>query len=88
MVVCRHTSCHQSRHDHKDEVCGDCIDLDFALQGRGTLRAPQERALTAVKFEQDEVAMDFRAAALQEQARRIQSGEIVCVANRYVETKS
>jgi hypothetical protein len=50
--------------------------------------APQERALTAVKFEQDEVAMDFRAAALQEQARRIQSGEIVCVANRYVETKS
>jgi hypothetical protein len=30
VVVCRHRSCHQCRHDHKDEVSGDCIDLDFA----------------------------------------------------------
>ena len=44
--------------------------------------------MTPVQFEQDETTMEFRAAALQEQARRIQSGEIVCVANRYVETKS
>ncbi len=50
--------------------------------------APQERALTAVQFEQDEGAMLFRALALQEQARRIQSGEIVCVANHDVETNS
>ncbi len=40
-----------------------------------------------VQFEQDEVAMELRLA-LQEQARRIQSGEIVCVANHDVETKS
>jgi hypothetical protein len=32
--------------------------------------------------------MELRAAALQEQARHIQSGEIVCVANHDVETKS
>jgi hypothetical protein len=32
--------------------------------------------------------MEFRALALQEQARRIQSGEIVCVANHDVETRS
>ena len=44
--------------------------------------------MTAVQFEQDEAAMEFRAAALQEQARRIQSGAIVCVANHDVETKS
>ena len=44
--------------------------------------------MTAVQFEQDEEAMEFRALALQEQARRIQSGEIVCVANHDVETKS
>ena len=46
--------------------------------------------MTAVQFEQDEVAMEFRALALQEQARRtgIQSGEIACVANHDVETKS
>ena len=50
--------------------------------------APKERALTAVQFEQDEKAMALRALALQEQARRIQSGEIVCVANHDVETKS
>ena len=44
--------------------------------------------MTAVQFEQDEVAMEVRALALQEQARRIQSGEIACVANHDVETKS
>ncbi len=46
--------------------------------------------MTAVQFEQDEEAKDseFRALALQEQARRIQSGEIVCVANHDVESKS
>ncbi len=46
--------------------------------------------MTAVQFEQAETAMVFRALALQEQleARRIQSGEIVCVANHDVETKS
>ncbi len=36
--------------------------------------------MTAVQFEQDEAAMEFRAAA--------QSGEIVCAANHDVETKS
>jgi hypothetical protein len=75
----------QCWHDHEEEVCGDCIDLDVA---RCKEEAHQERALTAVQFEQDEVAMEFRALALQEQARRIQSGEIVCVANHDVETKS
>jgi hypothetical protein len=89
VVVCRHRSCHQCRHDHKDEVCGECIDLDFACcKEEAHCGAPQERALTAVQFEQDEVAMEVRAAALQEHARRIQSGEIVCVANHDVETKS
>jgi hypothetical protein len=89
VVVCRHRSCHQCRHDHEDEVGGDCIDLDFArCKEEAHCGAPQERALTAVQFEQDEVAMEFRALALQEQARRIQSGEIVCVANHDVETKS
>jgi hypothetical protein len=91
VVVCRHRSCHQCRHDHKDEVCGDsdCIDLDFArCKEEAHCGAPQERALTAVQFEQDEKAMALRALALQEQARRIQSGEIVCVANHDVETKS
>jgi hypothetical protein len=89
VVVCRHRSCHQCRHDHKDEVGGDCIDLDFArCKEEAHCGAPQERALTAVQFEQDEEAMEFRALALQEQARRIQSGEIVCVANHDVETKS
>ena len=44
--------------------------------------------MTAVQFEQDERAMALRALALQEQARRIQSGEIVCVANHDVETRS
>jgi hypothetical protein len=34
------------------------------------------------------VAMELRALALQEQARRIQLGEIVCVANHDVETYS
>ena len=63
----------------QDEVGGDCIDLDFACcKEEAHCRAPQERALTDVQFEQDEVAMEFRALALQEQARRIQSGEIVC----------
>ena len=90
--VCRHRSCHQCRHDHEDEVGGDCIDLDFArCTEEAHCGAPQERALTAVtvQFEQDEAAMEFRLA-LQEQARRtgIQSGEIVCVANHDVETKS
>jgi hypothetical protein len=67
---------------HRPRLC--------TLQGRGTpsCGAPQERALTAVQFEQDEKAMALRALALQEQARRIQSGEIVCVANYDVETKS
>ena len=89
VVVCRHRSCHQCRHDHKDEVGGDCIDLDFACcKEEAHCGAPQERALTAVQFEQDEKAMALRALALQEQARRIQSGEIVCVANHDVETKS
>jgi hypothetical protein len=89
VVVCRHRSCHQCRHDHEDEVGGDCIDLDFArCKEEAHCGAPQERALTAVQFEQDEEAMEFRALALQEQARRIQSGEIVCVANHDVETKS
>jgi hypothetical protein len=89
VVVCRHRSCHQCRHDHKDEVGGDCIDLDFACcKEEAHCGAPQERALTAVQFEQDEEAMEFRALALQEQARRIQSGEIVCVANHDVETRS
>ncbi len=89
VVVCRHRSCHQCRHDHEDEVGGDCIDLDFArCKEEAHCGAPQERALTAVQFEQDEEAMEFRALALQEQARRIQSGEIVCVANYDVETKS
>jgi hypothetical protein len=89
VVVCRHRSCHQCRHDHEDEVGGDCIDLDFArCKEEAHCGAPQERALTAVQFEQDEVAMALRALALQEQARRIQSGEIVCVANHDVETKS
>ena len=89
VVVCRHRSCHQCRHDHNDEVGGDCIDLDFACcKEEAHCGAPQERALTAVQFEQDEEAMEFRALALQEQARRIQSGEIVCVANHDVETKS
>ncbi len=50
--------------------------------------APHERALTAVQFEKAETAMMFRALAAQEQARRIQSGEIACVANHDVETKS
>ena len=58
------------------------------LQGRGALRGSPGACLTAVQFEQDEVAMEFRALALQEQARRIQSGEIVCVANHDIETKS
>ena len=89
VVVCRHRSCHQCRHDHEDEVGGDCIDIDFArCKEEAHCGAPQERALTAVQFEQDEVAMELRALALQEQARRIQSGEIVCVANHDVETKS
>ena len=89
VVVCRHRSCHQCRHDHEDEVGGDCIDLDFACcKEEAHCGAPQERALTAVQFEQNEVAMEFRALALQEQARRIQSGEIVCVANHDIETKS
>ena len=89
VVVCRHRSCHQCRHDHEDEVGGDCIDLDFAhCKEEAHCGAPQERALTAVQFEQDEKAMALRALALQEQARRIQSGEIVCVANHDVETKS
>ena len=89
VVVCRHRSCHQCRHDRKDEVGGDCIDLDFACcKEEAHCGAPQERALTAVQFEQDEEAMEFRALALQEQARRIQSGEIVCVANHDIETKS
>ncbi len=44
--------------------------------------------MTAVQFEQDEKAMALRGLALQEQARRIQSGEIVCVANHDVETRS
>jgi hypothetical protein len=60
VVVCRHRSCHQCRHDHKDEVCGDsdCIDLDFARckedsdsEAHSACRgAPhwQERALTAM----------------------------------------
>jgi hypothetical protein len=52
---------------------GDCIDLDFAHQilhcivtarKRHTAGAPQERALTAVQFEQAETAMVFRALAL------------------------
>ena len=89
VVVCRHRSCHQCRHNHEDEVGGDCIDLDFACcKEEAHCGAPQERALTAVQFEQDEKAMALRALALQEQARRIQSGEIVCVANHDVETKS
>jgi hypothetical protein len=84
-----HRSSHQCRHDHEDEVGGDCIDLDFACcKEEAHCGAPQERALTAVQFEQNEVAMEFRALALQEQARRIQSGEIVCVANHDIETKS
>jgi hypothetical protein len=47
--------------------------------------APQERALTAVQFEQDDAAMEFRVAALQEQARHIQSGEIARVTNHDVD---
>jgi hypothetical protein len=64
------------------------------MQGRGTLRGSPGASLTAVQFEQAErpgaIMMVFRALALQEQleARRIQSGEIVCVANHDVETKS
>ena len=89
VVVCRHRSCHQCRHEHKDDVGGDCIDLDFAhCKEEEHCGAPHERALTAVQFEQDGAAMELRAAALQEQARHIQSGEIVCVANHDVETKS
>ena len=39
-------------------VCGDCIDLDFArCKEEAHCGAPQERALTAVQFEQDEKAM-------------------------------
>jgi hypothetical protein len=60
---------------------GGCIDIDFArCKEEARCGAPQERALTAVQFEQDEAAMEFRAAA--------QSGEIVCAANHDLETKS
>ena len=76
----------------KDQKCDNCRSKKGACQFAERIAAAnatlQERALTAVQFEQDEEAMEFRALALQEQARRIQSGEIVCVANHDVETKS
>ncbi len=56
-------------------TASDRVDLDFArCKEEAHCGAAQERALTAVQFEQDEVAVELRALALQEQARRIQGG--------------